>query len=256
MTRQMKAILFFAFVLSGACLATDLKPTLEVPTPEPPTKSALTDDDLLQAIEALDTMDVEIAADPAGPHKAQASDKSNPAQGPTVITASDTEFNQAEHKAVFQNKVELVNSTINMLCDKLTAYMRNHEGKGAAAQPAAPAPAVRARGNKFALATVPDGGGALEKAVGEGSVAVMQDKVDESGKLQRTIGHGKKVVYDALSGKVTLTGNPDMAQGDNLCVSLDESTVIVLRKDGHMEVSGPHKTVIRESPPEKQGAAK
>ena len=75
---------------------------------------------------------------------------------------------------------------------------------------------------------------------------MTQDKIDDSGNTKHSVGHGKKMIYEVACGKVTLYGKPDLQQGDELCVALAENTVMVLDRNGHMEVTGPHEMVISE----------
>jgi lipopolysaccharide export system protein LptA len=89
--------------------------------------------------------------------------------------------------------------------------------------------------------------GGLEEAVCEGSVVVIQDKIDPDGTVTRNIGHGRKAVYYADSGDICLLGSPDVQQGVNTCVAMEDSCVIILNRDGHMTANGLHRTIIKDS---------
>ncbi len=111
--------------------------------------------------------------------------------------------------------------------------------------PATPAPATPApAGGKPALPGADQKGGGLEKADAEGDVVIHQDKTDEKGNVTHGIAHAQRALYDGITGDVTLMGKPDVQQGQNHCIALDENAVIVLNRDGNMTVHGKHKTVL------------
>lgn len=168
------------------------------------------------------------------------------AKGATEIVALEATFDQKAHLAVFTGEVVVTDPAFIVQADKLTAYLK-HEEK--------PAPEVAPTrlvvpNSKPEPKSASKGGG-LEKAIAEAdpgkNVTVIQEKEEADGSMSRSIGHGKKVIYDASTGDITLTGRPDVQQGINTCVATDESTIMILNRDGHMKVTGPHKTVIKES---------
>ena len=188
-----------------------------------------------------------------------AGEKTEPAEkkekGPTEIVALEATFDQKAHIAVFIGQVVVTDPEFNVLSDKLTAYLK-HEDKAApppantnARLKATPAPATPAPGAKPGDTPPPKSGG-LEKADAEADpgsvVTVSQDKKEADGTITKSIGHGKKAHYDATTGDITLYGHPDMQQGSNTCVSTDEGTIMTLNRDGHMRVTGPHKSLIQE----------
>ena len=207
----------------------------------------LRDAELLRTLDSLGTGDPTTKAplglsdpddDDASPRETRAGGESaKQGKGSTEITAREASFDQKTHQAVFGGDVKVVNPDFNINCDKLTAFLKNNENKGNGA--AAPRPPAEKKG--------PSTGG-LEKAIAEGSVVITQDKVDSEGKPTRNVGRSKRAVYDAASGDVTLTGRPEVQQGINTIVALDESTVMVLNREGRMKVTGPHKTVIKDAP--------
>jgi lipopolysaccharide export system protein LptA len=90
-------------------------------------------------------------------------------------------------------------------------------------------------------------GGGLDKALAEGSVEIIQDKLADDGTVSHNVGHGKTAHYDSADGSVTLRGKPDVQQGINTIEALDEETVIVLYRDGHMKsYGGRTKNILRE----------
>ena len=170
-------------------------------------------------------------------------------KGPTEIVALEATFDQKAHIAVFIGQVVVTDPEFNVRSDKLTAYLK-HDDK-----PPADAPAARA---KPAATPLPEPkaddkkakSGGLDKALAEadpGNICtVTQEKKEADGTITHSIGHGKKVHYDAATGDITLYGNPDMQQGINTCVSTDEGTIMIVNRDGHLRVTGAHKTVIAE----------
>jgi len=220
---------------------------------------------------------------PAAEKPAKPADKDK-TKGATEITAKDASFDQKKHVGVFTGAVTVQNPQFNIKCDKLTAYMRHDDNKDAS--PAGSTGPAGAKDPKAAKAPAPAGGNvsgrlqvpkpaatpatptitakaeqagkgalggsdqkpsALEKAIAEGGVIITQDKTDADGKVEHDTGHAQRAYYDATSGDVTLTGRPDVQQGGNVCISLDDSTIMILNRDGHMRVHGPHKTVLADT---------
>ncbi len=89
--------------------------------------------------------------------------------------------------------------------------------------------------------------GGLQKAIAEGNVVINQDKTDANGNVEHDVAHAKKALYDTDTGDVTLYGKPDVQQGGNHVIALDETTIIILNRSGHMTVHGPHKVVLENS---------
>jgi len=170
-------------------------------------------------------------------------------KGPTEIVALEATFDQKSHVAVFIGQVVVTDPEFIVQADKLTAYLKHDEKPAAEAAPSrlktptTPAPNGKPDDKKAK-------GGGLDKALAEadpGKVCtVVQEKKEADGSVSRSIGHGKKVHYDANSGDITLYGHPDTQQGVNTCVATDDSTIMILNRDGHMRVTGPHKTVIKD----------
>ena len=68
-----------------------------------------------------------------------------------------------------------------------------------------------------------------------------------NGNVEHDVAHAKKALYDTDTGDVTLYGKPDVQQGGNHVIALDETTIIILNRSGHMTVHGPHKVVLENS---------
>jgi len=132
--------------------------------------------------------------------------------------------------------------TIN--CDKLTAYLRKEATQGG--EKATPKPALTGTAG-----TTPakNSGSGLERAIAEGNVLIVQEKAAEGGNdAQRNVGRCQKAEYNANSGDVTLSGRPQVQQGANTQVATDDSTVMIMNRDGRtMKTIGPSKVIIQES---------
>jgi lipopolysaccharide export system protein LptA len=172
-------------------------------------------------------------------------------KAPTEITASqEASFDEKTRKAIFIGEVHVNDPQFNLVCDKLTAFLKKSTGpngaKDAPAPNATPKPAVG-----------PDDSGGLEKAIAEGHVVITQDKPNpDGGEPTHYIGRGSRVEYDAKTGDVTLTGWPQVQSGINNQVATDQSTVMILNRDGRMKTIGPSKTVIQEEQDRKKTPAK
>ena len=177
--------------------------------------------------------------------------KKEKSEGQTEITADAAEFNNKTHIAIFIGSVIVKNPEFNVVCDKLTAYLKHDEK---------PAPAP---GDKPKVATpAPESGaapkskGGLEKAVaemsGKGKVVITQDKAEVDGSTSHSIGKAEKAVYNAVTGEVTLTGWPEVKQGPNTGVAVEEGTVMIMTRDGKMRTEkGRTKFIIQDSGNEK-----
>jgi lipopolysaccharide export system protein LptA len=201
---------------------------------------------------------------PSAPGADPSKDKKGPPpkkeKGPTVITALEATFDNRTHEAVFIGKVVVVDPEFNVTCDKLTAFLKHEEKPPAngAPSPSTPAP-VNATGkpkpttpratpvpnlDEAGAKPAAKKGGGLERAIAEGSVVIMQDKIEPDGTVTKSIGHAKKAVYDAATGDIVLTGRPEVQQGMSTIIATDESTVMTFNRDGQMRAKGPHKTTL------------
>ena len=150
---------------------------------------------------------------------------------------------------MFIGEVVVTDPEFNVQSDKLTAYLKQDDKPAVEVAPtrlqAGVAPVVEAKND----AKQKKGGG-LERAIAEADpgrrVTVTQEKEEADGSTSHSIGHGTKVVFDSITGDITLTGRPDVQQGINTCVATDDGTIMILNRDGHMRVTGPHKTVIKD----------
>ncbi len=154
-------------------------------------------------------------------------DSSQRKQGVTEITANqEVKFEQSENKAVFVGNVVVRDPQFLLRCQRLTAYLR---GSDASEESQAE-----------------EGAGGLKRAIAEGDVVIVQDKVDSDGKTTRYEGRGQRVVYETATDEVTLSGSPSVREGINIHVATDPSTVMKITAN-EMITSGPSKTIIAPS---------
>ena len=167
-------------------------------------------------------------------------------KGPTEITSGEATFDQKAHIAIFLIDVVVNDPEFNVVCDRLTAYLKHED-------PAKPGVKVvkmtpRPAPSKPGETPKKTGGGGLERAVAEmnpgGRVEITQDKKETDGTITHSIGHGTRADYNATTGDIVLTGRPDVKKGTDWVIATDDSTVITLNRDGHMSTKGPTKTVI------------
>lgn len=165
------------------------------------------------------------------------------AKGQTEITSKQATFDQKTRQAVFLGNVVVKDPEFNVKCDRLIADLKKAGNGGE--KPADPPPAAepgKSAGGK---------GGGLEKAVAEanpgGVVVITQEKREADGSISLNIGRARKATYDAATGNVVLTGMPSVQQGINVCSAKDESTVMILNRDGNMTVEGESRTTINDS---------
>jgi lipopolysaccharide export system protein LptA len=260
-------------------LGLGLDQPLVAPTTAPDGK--LTEEELMNTLKNITT------SDPLAPKKPLSAytGKKGKTENTTEITAMEATFDQKSHQAVFLRDVFVDNPEFSVNCDKLTAFLKHSEGeepkasddaKGAAKpeeKPAAATPAPKPdagpkgatrRGPHATAATAkatpapvkppekvapPTDAktGGLDKAIAEGNVVIIQDKVEADGTVSHNLAHAKKAVYEAGSGDITLYGHPDAARGVNTVIALEEGTIIIMNRDGRMHAVGPHKTTIKDN---------
>ena len=165
----------------------------------------------------------------------------------TEITADNAEFNNKTHIAIFNGKVIVVNPDFNVTCEKLTAYLKHDEKPAVAAPDAKAKPAGEAA--PAAPATKSKGG--LEKAIAEmpngGRVIITQDKKEADGSVTNSIGKADKAVYNATTGDITLTGNPEIRQGISKVLPAEEGVTLILNRDGRYHAIGRTKTLLQDN---------
>lgn len=170
----------------------------------------------------------------------------------TEITADNAEFNNKTHIAIFNGKVIVVNPDFNVTCEKLTAYLKHDEKvaeKPAVAPDAKPKPAADATSVPAVAAAKSKGG--LEKAIAEmpngGRVIITQDKKEADGSTTNSVGKADKAVYNATTGDITMTGNPEIRQGISKVVPAEEGVTLIINRDGRYRAIGRTKTLLQDN---------
>lgn len=168
----------------------------------------------------------------------------------TEITADNADFNNKTHIAIFTGQVIVVNPDFNVTCDKLTAYLK-HDDKPAEkpGDKAATPPDAKPKPAEAAPATKSKGG--LEKAIAEmnggGRVVITQDKKEADGSVTNSVGKADKAVYNAVTGDITLTGNPEIRQGISKVVPAEEGVTLIINRDGRYRAIGRTKTLLQDN---------
>ena len=151
----------------------------------------------------------------------------------TTITAQKRLLLDSQGKeATFWGDVKVVDSRFSLACEKLTVFFRDNSGLPKSGE------------DKEAKGT---GSGGLEKAVAEGEVIIFQEKTNERGEVERSVGRSQKAVYDTKTGNIALSGWPQVEQRQNTIVAMEEGTVILLNQKGTLEVLGHSKSVLRST---------
>lgn len=201
-------------------------------------------------------------------------------KGPTEITALEATFDQRANVAVFIGSVVVKDPEFNVVCDKLTAYLKHDKGApakgavGATPKPGTPGSATPKAATPKPVTPNPTGGtpvpgsgtpapgsataasgtavppkkGGLDHAIAittsERRVIITQDKLEADGTITHGIGLADRADYDANTGDIVLTGMPDVTQNTNRCIATDPKTWMRLNRDGKMDAHGPHRTII------------
>ncbi|MEI6278886.1 MAG: LptA/OstA family protein [Verrucomicrobiae bacterium] len=144
--------------------------------------------------------------------------KDRPADAKTEITATkEATFDNAANVAEFDGRVVVRDPQFTLTCDHL----------------------------KVTLSKTRKG---MEVAEAIGNVVIIQENTDKkTGKANNAIGRAETATYHPASGKVTLKGWPSVQQGMNNQVATEQSTVMVLNRNGASHTDGPSKTVIVET---------
>jgi lipopolysaccharide transport protein LptA len=141
----------------------------------------------------------------------------------TEIYADEAFFDSNKNMGIFTGHVKVTDPRFNLQSEKLTVFVSKGEGQG------------------------------LEKAVAEGTVAVVRDRPDPNGgPPTRAIGRSDKATYFAATGDVELTGTPRVQEGVNTHIATSPDTVMVVNQNGQLTTHGPSRTEIRQQPKDEQ----
>ncbi len=140
--------------------------------------------------------------------------KDRPKDAQTEITASkQATFDNASSIAEFEGKVIVRDPQFTLFCDRLKVTL-NEKRKG------------------------------IKVAEAVGNVVIVQENTDASGGKVKSIGRSGKAVFEPDTGKITLTVWPQVQHGINNQVATEESTVMILNRNGQSKTEGGSKTVI------------
>jgi lipopolysaccharide transport protein LptA len=148
---------------------------------------------------------------------------SNPLQSneptTTEIYADEAFFDSNKSMGIFSGRVKVTDPRFNLQSDKLTVFISKGENQG------------------------------LERAIAEGNVGLVRDRVDPSGgPPTRAIGRADKAIYTAATGDVELTGTPRVQEGQNMHVATNPDTVMIINQNSQLTTHGPSRTEIRQQP--------
>jgi len=153
----------------------------------------------------------------------------DPEKKATEITCDgEMSFDAKEGIVVFEKNVKIVDEQFTLTADKLTAWVKKPLKKSAEDQ------------------KKDDPAAGLERVVAEGSVIISQERPDEkTGKPVLYSGTAAKAEYDTATGDLTLSGWPQISQGQNVQKASQENTVMMMNREGRLRTKGPSMTVIQ-----------
>lgn len=137
----------------------------------------------------------------------------------TEIFADEAYFDSSKNIGKFKGHVKVNDPRFIMQSDNLTVYISKEESQG------------------------------LERAVAEGNVGVVRDRVDpKGGPPARSVGRSEQATYTTSDGNIEMTGSPRVQQGLNTHIATAPDTVMVLNEKGQLTTRGPSVTEIRQQP--------
>ena len=80
-----------------------------------------------------------------------------------------------------------------------------------------------------------------------GRVVITQDKKEADGSTTNSVGTADKAVYNATTGDITLTGNPEIRQGISKVVPAEEGVTLIINRDGRYRAIGRTKTLLQDN---------
>jgi lipopolysaccharide transport protein LptA len=141
----------------------------------------------------------------------------------TEIYADEAFFDSTKNMGIFSGRVKVTDPRFNLQSDKLTVFITKGENQG------------------------------LEKAVAEGNVGLVRDRLDPNGgPPTRAVGRADKAIYTASTGDVELQGSPRVQEGANMHVATSPDTVMIINQNSQLRTHGPSRTEIRQEPKDEQ----
>jgi len=202
----------------------------------------------------------------AGTEKANADSKKGPDilgdngstnKGPTEITAKDeVQFDGSARMAIFVGSVKVIDPQFTMTTDKLTVWMNKQEDGGGIRD-------AEANGNVIIVHANPQkNNGQAEAGASPQTSPVANTAIfpqaaptaspGASPQVVLDTGRAQKALYNAKQDAVTLIGWPQVTQGINTHIATEESTRMILYRDGRLQTFGPSRTVIQDKSSMKQ----
>lgn len=159
---------------------------------------------------------------------------------PIEITCTgETTFDAKSNVAVFVKDVKVNHPQFTLTSDKLTTYLKKtvkqpakDETTGTASTPPpAPTPTPKPDADSSSAS-------ALDRAVAEGNVVIIQDKVDEkTGEVVHCVGKGGKADYNTANDEMILSDWPQLQKGGSTMVALEQGFVIIMDRNGNMRTN-------------------
>lgn len=142
--------------------------------------------------------------------------KERPAGSKTEITAQkEATFDEKANRAVFTGDVRIKDPAFLLSADRLTVHLNaNRSG--------------------------------IERAVADGNVIIVQQTSPGSTE-KGAVGRARQAEYTPSTGRVVLSGRPEIQQGINLHLADSDSTRMILDRDGRATTEGPSRTVITDT---------
>ena len=98
--------------------------------------------------------------------------------------------------------------------------------------------------DKLTVKLTPDRSG-IERALAEGNVIIVQQTAESPEKA--ATGRAQRAEYIPATGRVTLSGMPEIQQGINRHIATSPSTRMIINRDGRATTEGPSRTVITDT---------
>ena len=194
-----------------------------------------------------------------GPDILGGDDSSN--KGPTEITATEeVQFDGSSRMGVFVGKVKVIDPQFTMTTDKLTVWMNKQEDGGGIRD-------AEADGNVIIVHANPQKNngqaeaGASPRTSPVANTAIFPQATPSaspgaspsaSPQVVLDTGRAQKALYNAKTDAVTLIGWPQVTQGVNTHIATEETTRMILYRDGRLQTFGPSRTVIQDKSSMKQ----
>ena len=181
-------------------------------------------------------------------------------KGPTEITATEeVQFDGSSRMGVFVGKVKVIDPQFTMTTDKLTVWMNKQEDGGGIRD-------AEADGNVIIVHANPQkngqaDAGANPKTSPVANTAILPQATPSaspgaspgaSPQVVLDTGRAQKALYNAKTDAVTLIGWPQVTQGVNTHIATEETTRMILYRDGRLQTFGPSRTVIQDKSSMKQ----